>query len=113
MGMKKVDEATLKQAVDRLMFKLTDEEYTQLLDEFDTIIAQMNIIGEIEGVDDAFPMTFPFDISNDYLREDVPSKPLSREELLKNTTDVVDGKIRIPRVVKYYGLHEFKPPRNS
>ena len=98
--MKKVDKSTLKLAANRLMFELTDEEYDQLLDEFDAIIEQMKKIGEIEGVDDATPMTFPFDVDCSYLRDDVPCEPLPREEILKNTQDVVDGKIRLPRVVK-------------
>ena len=60
----------------------------------------MELISEIEGVDEVEPMTFPFEVTNSYLREDVPTTPLSKEEALKNAKDVIDGEIAIPRVVK-------------
>ena len=44
-------------------------------------------------------MTFPFDVSTTYMREDVVEEPLSNEEALKNASDVKDGQIRLPKVV--------------
>lgn len=98
--MKNVNKETLKTAANKLMFDMSEEQYDNLLNEFDVIISQMNLIGDIEGVDEVEPMTFPFDVTTTYLREDVSSKPLSREEALRNAKDVVDGQIRLPRVVK-------------
>ena len=82
------------------MFDMSDEEYNNLVLEFQDLIKHMELIGEIEGVDDAEPMTFPFDVTNDCLREDVPTPGTNRDELFKNSKDVVDGQIRIPKVVK-------------
>ena len=82
------------------MFDMSDEQYQNLLSEFDIILSQMELISEIEGVDEVEPMTFPFEVTNSYLREDVPTTPLSKEEALKNAKDVIDGEIAIPRVVK-------------
>lgn len=98
--MKEVNKEVLKTAANKLMFDMSEEQYDNLLNEFDTIISQMKLIGDIEGVDDAEPMTFPFDVTNNYLREDVASSPLNRDEALRNAKDVVDGQIRLPRVVK-------------
>ncbi len=98
--MKEVNKEVLKTAANKLMFDMSEEQYDNLLNEFDTIISQMKLIGDIEGVDDAEPMTFPFDVTNYYLREDVASSPLNRDEALRNAKDVVDGQIRLPRVVK-------------
>ena len=98
--MNNVNKETLKTAANKLMFDMSEEQYDNLLNEFDVIISQMNLIGDIEGVDEVEPMTFPFDVTTTYLREDVSSKPLSREEALRNAKDVVDGQIRLPRVVK-------------
>lgn len=98
--MKNVNKETLKTAANKLMFDMSEEQYENLLNEFDVIISQMNLIGDIEGVDEVEPMTFPFDVTTTYLREDVSSSPLSREEALRNAKDVVDGQIRLPRVVK-------------
>ena len=98
--MKEINKETLKTAANKLMFEMSEEQYNNLLNEFDIIISQMELIGKIEGVDDATPMTFPFDVTSTYLREDVATEPLSRDEALKNAKDVVDGQIRLTRVVK-------------
>ena len=98
--MKKVDINVLKEAANKLMFDMSESEYETLLEEFEIITKQMELITEIPGVDDAIPMTFPFDVYVTYLREDIPTEPLSREEALKNADEVVDGQIRLPKVVK-------------
>ena len=61
--MKEVNKEVLKTAANKLMFDMSEEQYDNLLNEFDTIISQMKLIGDIEGVDDAEPMTFPFDVT--------------------------------------------------
>ena len=98
--MKTVNKEILKNAANKLMFDMSDEQYDQLVKEFDIIIKQMNLIGEIPGVDDAAPMTFPFDVTSSYLREDAPTAPLNIDDALRNAKDVVDGQIRLPKVVK-------------
>lgn len=98
--MKNINKETLKMAANKLMFDMSEEQYNHLLNEFDVIVSQMNLIGKIEGVDNATPMTFPFDVTSTKLREDVATTPLERDVALKNAKDVVDGQIRLPRVVK-------------
>ena len=98
--MKTVTKEVLKTTANKLMFDMSDEQYDNFVKEFDILIKQMNLIGEIEGVDTAEPMTFPFDVSNDFLREDVATAPENKDEILKNSADVVDGQIRLPKVVK-------------
>ena len=98
--MKQVDKATLKEAANKLMFDMSDEQYDNLLSEFNIIVDQMKLISDIEGVDDATPMTFPFEVTVDYLRAGVASTPLKQDEALKNAKDIVDHQIAIPRVVK-------------
>ena len=44
-------------------------------------------------------MTFPFECETDFLREDEPTTPLTQEEALRNAKDVVEGQIRLPKVV--------------
>jgi len=97
--MKKVDKAVLKEAASKLMFDMKEEEYDTLLNEFKFVTHQMELISGIPGVDEVEPMTFPFDVTNSFLREDIPSEPLNREEALKNASDVVEGQIRLPKVV--------------
>jgi len=97
--MKKVNKEILKETANSLMFDMKDSEYQTLLDEFDFIIKQMELISDIPGVDDATPMTFPYPIYANELREDVAGTPLKRDEALKNAQEVVDGQIRLPKVV--------------
>ena len=97
--MKEVNKEVLKDAANRLLFDMSDEEYEKLLAEFNTIQSQLELIGKIEGVEDAGPMTFPFDVSIDFLREDEPIEPLSKEEALRNAGSVKDGQIKLPKVV--------------
>ena len=97
---KEVSKETLKTAAKKMMFELSDEECENLLAEMDIIISEMNLIRDIEGVDEQEPMVFPFDVTNSYLREDIPTSILTKEEALKNSKDVVDGMIGLPRVIK-------------
>ena len=97
--MKPVNKEVLKVAANKLMFTMEESQYDTLLEEFDTILKQMGIIGKIPGVDEAEPMTFPFDVTTTYLREDKVEQPLDRDEALRNASDVVDGQIRLPKVV--------------
>ena len=97
--MKPISKEELKEISRRLMFEMKDEEYNTLLCEFDVIIKQMKLIGEIDGVDEAEPMTFPFDVTNDYLREDVVQDNIDKKDALKNSKTVKDGQISVPKVV--------------
>lgn len=97
--MKKVNKEVLKEAANRLYFDMTDDEYETLLEEFDTIQEEFELMGQICGVDEVTPMTFPFDVSIDYLRDDIPETPLDVEDVLKNAGNVKDGQIKLPKVV--------------
>ena len=98
--MKKVTKETLLKCAHNLMFDLTDDELNKLLIEFEIIKQQMSLIGEIEEVDKAEPMSFPFELQTEMMREDVPSVPVEKSELLKNTKEVENGQIKLPKVVK-------------
>ena len=97
--MKKVTRDVLKDASLRLMFTMTEEQYDVLLDEFSILIQQMELIGAIPGIDDVEPMTFPFDVTVSALREDVPTTHLSQEDVVKNAGSVLNGEIKLPKVV--------------
>ena len=48
---------------------MSEEEYNTLLEEFDVIVKQMELVAKINGIDEAKPMTFPFDDKVTYLRK--------------------------------------------
>ena len=97
--MKPVSKEVLKTAASKMMFEMDDNQYDQLIKELNIFLKQVDLIGDIPHIDDVTPMTFPFEVTNSYLREDEVEEPLSQEEALKNASDVKDGQIRLPKVV--------------
>ena len=97
--MKEISKEVLKEAANKLLFDMEESEYDTLLDEFDIVIRQMKLLGEVDCIEKADPMTFPFAVTTSYLREDKVEETLSQEEALRNAHDVVDGQIRLPKVV--------------
>lgn len=97
--MKEITKELLQDCAHRLLFDMTDEQYEVLQNEFDIILKQMNIIGSLEGIDQVSPMTFPFDVTVDYLREDDVVETITKEEALRNAKDIVEDQIRLPKVV--------------
>ena len=98
--MKKVSKETLIIATRKLMMEMSDEEYDKLTSDFETITMQMDLIKDIEGVDDVEPMTFPFEVTNDFLRDDVVEETITKEDALKNSKRKKGDYIVLPRVVK-------------
>jgi len=97
--MKEYNIDVLKDAANRLLFDMSEDEYKTLLKEFDIVTSQMKIIGENKGLDAYEPMVFPFECTTSYLREDEPAEPLTREEALRNSSRKAGGQIKLPRVV--------------
>lgn len=97
--MKPVSKEVLKTASSKMMFEMDDNQYDQFIQELNIFLKQVDLIGDIPHIDDVTPMTFPFEVTNSYLREDEVEEPLSQEEALKNASDVKDGQIRLPKVV--------------
>ena len=95
----KYDKTLLKKCANNLLFDMSDAQYELLLKEFDILTKQMEILGEIEGLEDITPMTFPFEITTSFLRKDIPEESISKEEILRNAKDVQDGQIKLPKVV--------------
>ena len=71
----------------KLMFKMNDEEYKTLENEFDVILKQM---------------TFPFELNldDDYLREDVYKNEIDFNDMVINVKDYDDNRVKVPKVVE-------------
>lgn len=98
--MQKISIEMLKECANNLMFDMRDEEYQTLLNEFDVLLKQMSLMDKIEGIDNAEPMTFPFECSTSFLREDEECEMLTVEDVLSNAKDISAGQIKLPKVVK-------------
>lgn len=85
---------------ERLMFRMSDEELDTLEEEFKIILKQMEKIGEIEGISQIEPMTFPFITNKAKLREDVIEGALSVDEVLSNTKHELRDQVKVPKVVE-------------
>lgn len=48
----------LHELAKRLMFEMNEEEYETLQDEFNIMIRQMDLLGNIENIDNVEPMVF-------------------------------------------------------
>lgn len=89
----------LKNYAGKLMFDMKDEEYETLQKEFDVILKQMDLIGNIENISDVEPMTFPFELDGVELRNDEESRNIEVEDALSNTGSKKGREIRVPKVV--------------
>ena len=83
-----------------LLIGLTDEERDMIQEEFDSIEKNMNLINEIPNIKDVEPLSYPFEMYVDDLREDTDEgEKIDIEELLSNC-DVVEGReVEVPKVV--------------
>ena len=97
--MQKITKENIQDYALKLMFKMKDEEFDTFEKEFETILKHMDLITKIDKIEEVEPMTFPFNVTTDYLREDVAETPLTKEEVLSNAKDVLDGQIKLPKVV--------------
>ena len=96
--MKEINKELLQNCAHRLMFDMTDEQYELLEKEFKIILKQMELI-DANDVDELTPMTFPFDVTVTYLRDDDVIETIDTQEALLNAKDVVENQIRLPKVV--------------
>lgn len=96
--MKEINKELLENCAHRLMFDMTDEQYELLEKEFKIILKQMELI-DANDVDELTPMTFPFDVTVTYLRDDDVIETIDTQEALMNAKDVVENQIRLPKVV--------------
>lgn len=97
--MKKITRENIQDYALKLMFKMKDEEFDAFEKEFETILKHMDLIGEIEGIENVEPMTFPFVNDDVKLREDIVNNTLTTEDAIKNAKDVVYDEIKVPKVV--------------
>ena len=84
---------------EKLLIGLTPEENKMVLDEFDIIDEQINIINNIPGIENVEPMTHTLDDFEYELRKDVVEESVPIEELLQNCKDVSGREVEVPKVV--------------
>lgn len=84
---------------DKLLIGLTAEENKQVLDEFEEIDKDIDLINKIEGISNVEPMTHALDDFIYELREDVVEDSIPISELLQNCDNNNGEEVIVPKVV--------------
>ena len=84
---------------DKLLIGLSEEENQMVLDEFDAIDENLDLVNKIEGISEVEPMTHCLDDFIYELREDVVVASPSIEDILSNSDDTTEREIVVPKVV--------------
>lgn len=95
-----IEKEKLKDYAHKLMFDMDEKEYETLQEEFDVILKQMDLIGNIPNISEVEPMTFPFINEDNSLREDEVGEYLTVSEVLENTKYQVNDQVKVPKVVE-------------
>lgn len=91
----------LKDYASKLMFDMEESEYSTLEDEFEIILKQMDLIGNIPNIKEVEPMTFPFITYEATLRDDEikENEILTVSEVLANSKHQIKDQVKVPKVV--------------
>ena len=84
---------------DKLLIGLTEEENKMVLDEFEIIDKNIDLINKIKGIEKVEPQSWCLDTYIDHLREDVAKESITREEAFKNCDVHTEAEVEVPKVV--------------
>ena len=95
----KFTSAMVDDYADKLLIGLTKEENKMVLDEFEIIDANIDLINQIPDIEKVTPMSHCLDDCVYELREDVVEESVPIEELLQNCDEYTDREVQVPKVV--------------
>ena len=84
---------------DKLLIGLSEEENKRVLDEFEEIDKQIDLINEIENIESIEPMKHTLDEFVFELREDEIEESEDIEDILRNSDEHTEREIEVPKVV--------------
>ena len=85
---------------DKLLIGLKEEEIKMVLDEFEIIDKNIDIINEIPNIKDVEPMTHCLDNFVYELREDIVEESVDIDDLLSNCDSTLNREVKVPKVVE-------------
>lgn len=97
--MSKFTKEMVNDYAEKLLIGLTEEENKQVLDEFEIIDKNIDLINEIPNISEVEPMTHCLDDFIYELRSDTEEESIPIEELLQNCDNTLDREIEVPKVV--------------
>ncbi len=84
---------------DKLLIGLTADENKMVLDEFDIIDRNLDLVTQIPNISEVEPMTHCLDDFVYELREDVIEESVPIADLLKNSDETDGDEVQVPKVV--------------
>lgn len=100
METKKFTKEMVDDYADKLLIGLTEEENKMVLEEFEIIDANIDLINEIPNIEEVEPMSYCLDDFIYELREDEIEESVTIEELLQNCDDTEASEVKVPKVVE-------------
>lgn len=97
--MEKFTKEMVDDYAEKLLIGLTNEENKMVLDEFDIIDKNIDIINNIPNIKEVEPMTHCLDDFEIELRPDEPTESVEIEDLLKNCDEVNGREVSVVKVV--------------
>lgn len=98
--MAKFTSEMVRDYADKLLIGLTDEEEKMVLDEFEIIDKNIDVINNIPNIENVEPMSWCLDNFEFELREDEIEESIDIDDLLKNCDDSIDDQVKVPKVVE-------------
>jgi len=97
--MNKFTKEMVNDYADKLLIGLTEEENLNVLNEFEDIDRQIDLINEINDIETVEPMTHCLDDFIYELDEDVIVESSSIDDILSNSDLIIEREISVPKVV--------------
>ena len=97
--MEKFTKEMVDDYAEKLLIGLTKEENKMVLDEFEIIDKNIDLINQIPNIENVEPMTHCLDDFEYELREDEVEESIDIEDLLANCDDCTDREVEVPKVV--------------
>ena len=85
---------------DKLLIGLTEEENRMVLEEFDEIDHNIDLINEIPDIDKIEPMSHCLDDFTFELREDVVEESVPIDVIFSNCDSMRNDEVKVPKVVE-------------
>ena len=97
--MSKFTKEMVDEYAEKLLFKLTPEENKMVLDEFEIIDHNCDLVNQIPNISEVKPMTHCLDDFVVELSEDEPCESVPVELLLRNSDETTEREVELPKVV--------------
>ncbi len=98
--MKKFTKELIDEYADKLLIGLTDEENRLVLDEFDEIDKNIDLINDIPNIQNIIPMSHCLDDFEFELREDVYHESIPVDIIFSNCDSMRNDEVKVPKVVE-------------